>query len=355
MSKKTWKRTSALLALASALSVTLPAAAQKLEDQLVIATTGGLMGNTLAKYFYEPFNKARNVEVVPVAVEVPDQWARAKAMQRTGKMEFDIVTATGPDLVGRTDMLEKIDCAKLPSVQKFGVSDACQPYGVARTTGGMLITYNTEAFKEKAPKTWADFWDVKQFPGPRGLPDTGDSDWWVPVAALLADGVKADQLFPLDLNRAYKKLDEIRPNVSVWWKTGDQVQQIMRSREVVLAMSYSGRALAVVKEGAPVAMSWDQAIRDTGYMAVLKGAPDLNAAMAYLDFFYASPDAHVPFMRAVNYATASKSAIELLKLEERNLYATSPENYEKLVKPDFAWIGEHRNELRERWMAWLTR
>ena len=26
-------------------------------------------------------------------------------------------------------------------------------------------------------------------------------------------------------------------------------------------------------------MSWDQAIRDTGYMAVLKGAPDLNAAM----------------------------------------------------------------------------
>ncbi|BAC48812.1 ABC transporter substrate-binding protein [Bradyrhizobium diazoefficiens USDA 110] len=355
MSKKTWKRTSALLALASALSVTLPAAAQKLEDQLVIATTGGLMGNTLAKYFYEPFNKARNVEVVPVAVEVPDQWARAKAMQRTGKMEFDIVTATGPDLVGRTDMLEKIDCAKLPSVQKFGVSDACQPYGVARTTGGMLITYNTEAFKEKAPKTWADFWDVKQFPGPRGLPDTGDSDWWVPVAALLADGVKADQLFPLDLNRAYKKLDEIRPNVSVWWKTGDQVQQIMRSREVVLAMSYSGRALAVVKEGAPVAMSWDQAIRDTGYMAVLKGAPDLNAAMAYLDFFYASPDAHVPFMRAVNYATASKSAIELLKPEERNLYATSPENYEKLVKPDFAWIGEHRNELRERWMAWLTR
>ena len=355
MSKKTWKRTSALLALASALSVTLPAAAQKLEDQLVIATTGGLMGNTLAKYFYDPFNKAKNVEIVPVAIEVPDQWARAKAMQRTGKVEFDIVTATGPDLVGRTDMLEKIDCAKLPSVQKFGVSDACQPYGVARTTGGMLITYNTETFKDKAPKTWADFWDVKQFPGPRGLPDTGDSDWWVPVAALLADGVKPEQLFPLDLNRAYKKLDEIRPNVAVWWKTGDQVQQIMRSREVVMAMSYSGRALAVVKEGVPVAMSWDQAIRDTGYMAVLKGAPDLNAAMAYLDFFYASSEAHVPFMRAVNYATASNSAIDLLKPEERNLYATSPENYEKLVKPDFAWIGEHRNELRERWMAWLTR
>ncbi|MDF0584059.1 ABC transporter substrate-binding protein [Bradyrhizobium yuanmingense] len=355
MLKTGWMWNSAAVVLASVLSGALPAAAEKLEDQLVIATTGGLMGNTLAKYFYDPFQKAKNVEIVPVAIEVPDQWARAKAMQRTGKVEFDIVTATGPDLVGRTDMLEKIDCAKLPNVQKFGVSDACQPYGVARTTGGMLITYNTETFKNKAPKTWADFWDVKQFPGPRGLPDTGDSDWWVPVAALLADGVKPEQLFPLDINRAYKKLDEIRPNVAVWWKTGDQVQQIMRSREVIMAMSYSGRALAVVKEGVPVSMSWDQAIRDTGYMAVLKGAPDLKAAMAYLDFFYASSDAHVPFMRAVNYATASKSAIELLKPEERKLYATSPENYEKLVKPDFAWIGEHRNDLRERWMAWLTR
>jgi len=333
----------------------VPASAADLEDQLVIATTGGLMGKALTKYFYEPFAKAKDVEVVPVAIEVPDQWARSEAMQRTGKVEFDIVTATGPDLVSRTEMLEPIDCDKLPSVKQFGVSDACTPYGVARTTGGMLINYNTDAFKDKAPKNWADFWDVKNFPGPRGLPDTGDRDWWVPVAALLADGVAADKLFPLDLDRAYKKLDEIRPHVAVWWKTGDQVQQIMRNKEVVMTMSYSGRALAVLKEGIPAAMSWDQAIRDTGYMAILKGAPDKNAAMAYLDFFYASKAAHVPFMQDVNYATGSKSAIEDLKPEERGLFATAPENYEKLIKPDFKWIGAHRDELRQRWTAWLTR
>lgn len=350
----TCRWTMGLLALSTAITVT-PAGAQELEDQLVIATTGGLMGNSLAKYFYEPFAEAKDVEVVPVAIEVPDQWARSEAMMRTGNVEFDIVTATGPDLVARTEMLEQIDCAKLPNVQKYGVEDACTPYGVARTTGGMLITYNTEAFNGDAPKSWADFWDVQRFPGPRGLPDTGDRDWWVPVAALLADGVKPEELFPLDLDRAYKKLDEIRPHVAVWWKTGDQVQQIMRTREVVMTMSYSGRSLAVVKEGAPVAMSWDQAIRDTGYMSILKGAPDKNAAMAYLDFFYENSEKHPDFMRDVNYATASKAAIDLMKPEERNLYATSPDNYAKLIKPDFAWIGEHRDELRERWTAWLTR
>ncbi|XHM74924.1 ABC transporter substrate-binding protein (plasmid) [Mesorhizobium sp. ANAO-SY3R2] len=338
-----------------AVAASMPSHAQQLEEQLVIATTGGAMGNTLEKYFYEPFGKANNVEVVPFAIEVPDQWARAEAMARSGNIEFDIVTATAPDLVARKDILHEIDCSKLKSIMEFGVEDACTPYGVARTTGGMLITYNTDVFKDKAPTTWADFWDVKQFPGPRGLPDTGDRDWWVPVAALLADGVKPDELFPLDIDRAYKKLDEIRPHIAVWWKTGDQVQQIMRSGEVVMTMSYSGRSLQVVKEGLPFAMSWNQAIRDTGYMSILKGAPDINAALAYLDFFYANSEAHPEFMRTVNYATASKSAIELMKPEERNLYATAPENYSKLIKPDFAWIGENREMLRARWIAWLTR
>src|SRR5947208_13967363 len=89
MSKNRWMWTAAACAMSSVLCAALPPAAQKLEDQLVIATTGGLMGNALAKYFYDPFNKAKKVEVVQVAIEVPDQLARAKAMQRTGKIEFE--------------------------------------------------------------------------------------------------------------------------------------------------------------------------------------------------------------------------------------------------------------------------
>lgn len=356
MTVKTFGYGLAALMLGAALAGGAPAAkAQGLEDQLVIATTGGLMGKTLEEYFYKPFSEKTNVDVIPFDIEVPDQWARAEAMSRTGNIEFDIVTATAPDLISRRAILQEIDCNELKAVMEFGVDGACTPYGVARTTGGMLIAYNAEVFKDKAPQTWADFWNVKEFPGPRGLPDTGDRDWWVPVVALLADGVPPDQLFPMDLDRAYKKLDEIRPHVAVWWKTGDQVQQIMRTGEVVMTMSYSGRALQVVKDGAPIAMSWDQALRDTGYMAILKGAPDLQAAMAYIDFFYANSQNHPAFMRAVNYATASKTAIELMEPKERLLYATAPENYAKLVVPDFQWIGENRDMLRERWIAWLTK
>lgn len=333
------------------------ASAQGLEKELVIATTGGLMEKTLVQYFYTPFSKAKGVEVVPAAIEVPDQWAKVQAMSRSGGMEFDIVTATPPDLVQKKELLQAIDCSKLPNVTANGVKGACTTYGVMRTVGGMQIGYSTEAFKgANVPKTWADFWDTAKFPGPRGLPDTGDREWWVPVAALLADGVAPDKLFPLDLDRAYRKLDKLRPNVAVWWKSGDQLQQIMRNKEVVMSMGYSGRLISLMNAKVPIAVSWDGAVRDVGYMSIPKGAPHPKAAMAYLDFFYASaPEQHVNFVNAVNYDTGNGKTASLFPPERRAMLATSAENFDKLIVADYEWIGNNRQMLRDRWIAWLGR
>ncbi len=338
--------------LAAALLATT--ASQALADEIVIATTGGLMRNTLEEHMYKPFQEATGTEVIPFDIEVPDQWARAEGMVRSGNVEFDIVTATGPDLIEKADILLTIPCAELENVQKFALEGACTDKGVARTTGGMVLTYNKEAFGGKEPKNWADFWNVQEFPGPRGLPDTGDRDWWVPAVALLADGVAREDLFPMDLDRAYKKLDEIRPHVAVWWKTGNQVQQIMRDKEVVMAMSYSGRSLATIKDGAPLGMAWEGAIRDTGYMSILKDAPNSEGALKYIDFFYGNSEGHPPFIQTVGYATSSSAGLQKLPEEEQKLYATYPANYEVLVDPDFEWIGANRAALRERWTAWLA-
>ncbi|WP_158969629.1 extracellular solute-binding protein [Chachezhania sediminis] len=337
--------------LALAMATTTITAAHA--DEIVIATTGGQMRNTMEEYFYTPFAEETGIEVIPFDIEVPDQWARAEGMARTGNMEFDIVTATGPDLVDKADILLTIPCDEMANVKEYALPGACQPKGLARTTGGMVLTYNTDLFGDNPPTTWADFWDVEAYPGPRGLPDTGDRDWWLPVVALLADGVPKADLFPLDLDRAYAKLDEIKPHIDVWWKTGNQVQQILRDDEVALAMAYSGRALKVVQEGRPFAMAWDGAIRDTGYFAVMKDAPDLDGALKFLNFFYGKADGHPGFIRTVGYATSSTIGLSQLPEDEQKLYATYPANYEQLVDPDFAWIGAHRDELRERWNSWL--
>src|SRR5678815_1824073 len=43
--------------------------------------------------------------------------------------------------------------------------------------------------------------------------------------ALLADGVAPDRLYPIAVDRAYRKLDQIKQHVAAWWKTGAQWAQ----------------------------------------------------------------------------------------------------------------------------------
>ena len=240
--------------------------------EVVIATTGGLMRNVMDEHMHLPFQEQTGIEVIPFDIEVPDQWVRAEGMMRTGNVEFDLVTSTGANLIDKRDILQTIPCDQLENVVKYGLPGACTEYGVGRTAGGAVLTYDKDVFGDAGPQTWADFWNVEAFPGPRGLQNTGDSDWWVPVIALLADGVAKEDLFPMDIDRAYAKLDEIKPHINVWWKNGNQVQQIMRDKEVVMTMAYSGRATAVIEEGLPWAMSWDGAVLDTAYFSILKGA-----------------------------------------------------------------------------------
>lgn len=328
--------------------------AQDRSKEVVIATTGGLMRNALEKNMYKPFAEASGMAVVPVDIEVPDQWAKAEAMARSGKMDYDIVTSTGGDLIEKKNILHQIDCAALPNIVKNGLPGSCTPYGIVRTIGVQMIAFDKSVFPD-GPKNWADFWDVKKYPGARALPDTGDRDWWLPAIALMADGVKPAELFPLDLDRAYKKLDEIRPNITVWWKTGNQMQQIMRNKEVTMVVGYSGRALATIREGQPWQMVWENTIRDAGLMSIMKDAPNLQGALKYVDFFYANSDGHPEFMRAVNYATSSAGGLEKLPPEEQALYPTAPQNFARMVQPDFEWIGKNRPMLRERWTAWISK
>ena len=59
----------------------------------------------------------------------------------------------------------------------------------------------------KEPKNFTEFFDVKAFPGKRCLPDF--PHYCLPFA-LQAAGVPIDKMFPLDVDLAFKKLNEIK-------------------------------------------------------------------------------------------------------------------------------------------------
>jgi spermidine/putrescine-binding protein len=322
------------------------------ERDLVIVATGGAFEATLRQQFYEPFTKENGARIRSVAATNAETWTKLKAMRQAGKMEWDIVTAYPEDLVAQADQLEPFQCSEFKNLSK-AIDGACLGNGFLRSAGGVNIVYNTTKFPQGGPKTWAEFWDTKRFPGPRAMPNSG-APWWPLMAALMADGVAPNKLFPLDLDRAFKKMSEIRPAVSAWWRTGDQAMQLLRSGEVTLSMMWSGSALLLKGQGEPLAVEWNGAVPNVALWAMVKGSGKRDDAIKFLDYFVARPEAHLAFAKQFYYDTANKEVLGLYSREELADHAAFPENAAKMAVIDATWVAENRTKVLERWNQWLA-
>ncbi|MBL0936807.1 MAG: ABC transporter substrate-binding protein [Rhizobiaceae bacterium] len=325
-----------------------------LEESLVIRTTGGVFEQALRDNFFDPFTEATGVKVIPVQASYGDMMAKSAAMQAAGQVEWDIISPQYYELSKLGNLLEDLgDCSAMPNVASQGIPDACGGHGVLYLTGGQVLTFDPQTFTDKKPQTWADFWDVEAFPGPRALPNTG-SPWATLIAALIADGVAPADLFPLDLDRAFAKLDEIKPHVAVWWTTGAQSQQVMRQGEAVMTLMWSGTAYATREAGVPLEWSWSNAVADFGAFGILKGAPHPNAARAFIDFYMGHPENHAAFSRQMGYATSSQAGRDLLTDEEKTTLGAVPEVADQIITPDADWLEKNRAAALERWNAWIS-
>lgn len=321
-------------------------------EGLTIVATGGAFEEALTEFFYEPFTKETGIPITPV-VAAADQWPRLKVLVEAGQSEWDIVTAQAFDLFTHADLVDPMTAADVPNAEKLGQPGTLFQNGLFRTHGAYVLVYNTEVFPgDTGPKSWADFWDTKKFPGPRGMANDGNHQNPI-IAALQADGVAKEDLLPLDLDRGFAKLDELRDDIAVWWTSGDQGQQILRDREVVMTMLFSGRSLSLIKEGQPLNIVWDGAPNDVPYWAITRGTPRRANALKFIDWWMTRPEAHVEFMKRVNYVTANKEAISMLDGVDRT-------NAELAVSDRVArvntteWMAKNAGMINDRWNAWFA-
>ena len=98
-----------------------------------------------------------------------------------------------------------------------------------------MIAYRKDAYGDNGPSNWAEFWDLENFPGNRGM--HGKVNYNL-EAALMADGVAQDDVYAPCWRRddgkarAWAKLAEIAPEVTVWYRGGSQSAQLLRDGEV---------------------------------------------------------------------------------------------------------------------------
>ncbi len=188
-----------------------------------------------------------------------------------------------------------------------------------------------------------EFWDVRGFPGKRTLPDNFTLS--LPMA-LLADGVAPQQLYPLDLNRAFRKLDAIKQQVAVWWTAGAQPPQLLKDNEVQYAGSYSGRV-----SGQPgIDLTYRQGLLDLAYFVVPKGAqPAEKAAAMGLLHEMSVAENQAKAAEVVAYTGPSPRLEQLLPQARLREYPTTRENKEQQVLGNPRWWAQNRDAVERRW------
>jgi putative spermidine/putrescine transport system substrate-binding protein len=320
--------------------------------EIVVCNFGGKSQESLQKVFFDPFEKETGIKVIGTS---PPRLPKLKSMVESGNLEWDVVVLLDSWVVrAKTEgLLEKMDFSIVNAKDLY--PDTVDPYGVGLYYFITGLAYNKKSFPSgNHPKTWADFWDAKKFPGPRGM-YKGAME--VFEFALMADGVPKDKLYPLDVDRAFKSLDKIKPIVTVWWATGEVPGQVLAKGEVLASSAWLNRIISMEEEGAPVAAEINQSILRVDFWSVPKGTKNKDAAMKFINYVI-QPERQAALSKLMPYAPCNKKALDFMAPDLKKRLFTSPENMGKMVvfnPKGRDWWGEHESEVLERFNQWLLK
>lgn len=321
-------------------------------EEITFVSQGGAYQEAQSKAILEP--AAKKLGLTLRQDSSPKAYPIIKTQVESGKVSWDVVDLpTGDCLRGQEEgLFEKLDPALIPNASKLPAA-VKDDYSVGYISYSTVLAYRTDAFsEEEAPKTWADFWDHEKFPGARSLRNLPRPTLEI---ALLADGVAPDQLYPMDVERAFKKLEQIKPHIATWWTSGGQSAQLISDGEVDMVQAWNGRVSAVQAEGAPVAFTYNQGILETNSLCVLKGTQHKEAAMRFVnEAIDAKLQAALPMI--IDYGPLNPEAFEVgvIPPERAAALPSSPQNMAKqAILSAKWWASEEGVKAEERWLSFV--
>ncbi|WP_441258735.1 ABC transporter substrate-binding protein [Bradyrhizobium sp. 521_C7_N1_3] len=347
------KMVTEVLAVVLAVGLLAPGNLAFAGDHLTVTAFGGASQEGYRKAYFEPFTKATGIKITE------DEWngesAKIRAMVESKTVSWDVVNAgNSAGAMCAEGLLETIEWKRLGVDRaKFGEAGEQTDCGVPLNHNAQGVIYDKGKLPN-GPKTIADLFDLRKFPGKRGLwksPKT-NLEW-----ALVADGVPAKDVYkvlgtPEGVDRAFKKLDTIKKDV-VWWASGAQSRQLVADGQVVMTADWqpSITADAINKAGKHVGILWDAAFLSVSYWVIPKGDPRLDDAYKFITFA-SSPQVQADMARLIRFVPGNHDAMALLDLAVLSDMPTAANNP---VEYNARFWADRLDELGQRFTAWLAK
>ena len=320
---------------------------------LTVVSWGGIFQDAQRKVYFAPFAAESGVALAE------DSWDGGVGVIRS-KFEagdantWDVIEVEGDELqIGCEEgMYEVLDPAKLGGTEKFipGTATEC---GIPANVYSVVMAYDADKIAGDGPKTWADFWDVAKYPGKRAMRQGPKMNL---EFALMADGVAAADVYavlstPEGVDRAFKKLDELKANI-VWWTSGNQPMQLLSSGEVAMTTTYHTRVRnANLSEGKNFKLTYDGSMFLIDSWVMMKGSPNAENAYKLLEFM-SRAETQVKWPDELGGGVGVTKAQEMLDPAVAASLPSAPENVAKQLPLDVDFWIKNIDTLNTRFAAW---
>ncbi len=224
--------------------------------------------------------------------------------------------------------------------------------------------YQEGTFSGEQPTSIADFFNVKKFPGKRGIHTWPNA---LIEMALVADGVSVKEVYDVmstdeGIDRAFRMLDKIRDH-AVFWSSGAEPLKLVKSGRVSMSLAFNGRiGAAILFEDEKFVTVWDGQVLEEEWLVLLKGAPNAEQALKFL-VHASAPEQQAAQARYINYGPMRQSAFEIIRAGEpwfdngktiMEHMPNRPEVMERSVVANPEWWADYGESIDERYTAWMA-
>ena len=331
---------------AALLCAALPAAAS---SELTVISFGRADHAALVAAYVEPFARTTGIDVHSLSYD--GQVTELTQMVQAGAPVWDVMQVESRTLEQgcRLGLFEKLDPARVPAAKDL-IPGALTDCGVGIFTWAQALVYSDQL--RDAPHSWADFWDIRKYPGKRGLRRSAK---YTLEIALLADGVDPSNVYSTlateaGVRRAFKRLDQIKKD-TIWWEAAAQPGALMAAGHVSMSSAYTLWFDPEQERNRHTRIAWRQSLYDIDSWAIPKGSPKRDDAYRFIAFA-SSPERQKVLSEHLTYGPTNRTALELLPARLAGTLPSSTPNLSGALRIDTEFWIEHGDALERRFNSW---
>lgn len=316
-------------------------------SELVVCNWGGQASEILANLLGKAYQEETGV---PVRVDgAGPSPGKVRAMVESGAVVWDVCdSGAGSAIVmNGAGVIQEIDY-NIVDRNKV-LPGTALPFAVGNYVFSYALAYNPTMLPGGTPKSWADVWNVKDFPGMRTFRKSVRGQ--LECAALALGVAKEDVYTFLDdegIKEAIAKFRSLRENIIVWG-SGSDSQNLFLQGEVAMGNIYSTRGFLLRDQMDPgtFEMTYQDAVLQPGMWVVPKGNPaGTEAAMKFISVVQ-DPKLQAEWFVAIGNGPINPAAADLVPAELAPLNPNSPENVAKQVIYNDEWYGKNQVSAEE--------